>query len=90
MKRGFSSGTATFFIDGHRGSPPALAKVLTDAPVRLCVRHLIANKSMRPMGAVNNRLPCFVFDAGEILIAQEGLPLDNLCFSSAEEPTTTS
>ncbi|CAN0429040.1 unnamed protein product [Pylaiella littoralis] len=50
MKTLLTSGTVTFFTDGHRGSPPALAKVVPMAPVRTCLRHLLTNTQMRKMG----------------------------------------
>lgn len=56
MKRLLTSGTATFYTDGHRGSPPALARILPSAPVRSCVRHLLTNKGMKAMGAVSKCL----------------------------------
>lgn len=49
-----ASGEVTFFIDGHRGSPPALRRVVPLAPVRTCLRHLITNKAMKAMGAVSS------------------------------------
>ncbi|CAN0351658.1 unnamed protein product, partial [Ascophyllum nodosum] len=50
MRTLFTSGQATFYTDGHRGSPPALAQVVPLAPVRTCLRHLITNSNMRRMG----------------------------------------
>lgn len=46
----------TFFIDGHRGSPPALEASCPDARWNMCVRHLLTNKGMKKMGAVSLEL----------------------------------
>ena len=41
MRTLLTFGQATFYTDGHRGSPPPLTKVVRLAPVRTCLRHLI-------------------------------------------------
>lgn len=57
MDRLLKSDKTTFFIDGHRGSPPALAAICGDARVCTCVRHLVTNKTMKKMGSVSIE-PC--------------------------------
>ena len=51
------SDKTTFFIDGHKGSPPAIEAVCPDARVHTCLRHLITNKAMKKMGDVSIE-PC--------------------------------
>lgn len=53
MARFLKSDKTTYFIDGHRGSPPALAAVCPNARVHACLRHLVTNKKMKKMGAVS-------------------------------------
>jgi len=57
MARLLKSDKTTFFIDGHRGSPSAIAKVCPDARTRTCVRHLVTNKGNKKMGRVSIE-PC--------------------------------
>ena len=61
MRTLFTSGQATFYTDGHRGSPPAITQVVPLAPVRTCLRHLITNSNMRRMGNVSKRLCVYGF-----------------------------
>ena len=56
MARLLKSDEVTFFIDGHRGSPPAIEEVCPDAYVRLCARHLLTNRGMKKMGPVSLEL----------------------------------
>ncbi|CAM9735812.1 unnamed protein product [Pylaiella littoralis] len=79
MKTLLTSGTLTFFTDGHRGSPPALARVLPMAPVRTCVRHLITNSNMKKMG--DQDYSAAVYKAAKM----PSLELFNECMSPIQE-----
>lgn len=56
MARLLKSDKITFFIDGHKGSPPALEAVCPYARWNMCVRHLLTTKNMKKMGAVSFEL----------------------------------
>lgn len=74
MERLIKSNKTTFFIDGHRGSPPALAAVCPEARVRTCLRHLLTNKTMHKMGAVSSESFCARAAPKQIRSRHEGDP----------------
>ena len=61
----FNSADMTIFIDGHKGSPPALKTYLPNVQTYRCFQHYLKNAPA--IGAVSSRL---VFAFFVVFVAQ--------------------